>query len=132
MDLRQAIQMVITEWPAALQRPFRDSALANFIRTEFPKVVEEALGSISADYFISGSPGAGNWASVPWLSILDKEITQSTMDGFYPVYSFRADMSGVYLSLIQGTTGISQRLGRKEATIRMEIFCKEVRSAASD
>jgi len=129
MELRQALAKILAEWPSAQQNPFRDNALANFIRSEFPKVIEKILGPQSADYLINGSPGAGNWASVPWLSILDKEVTHTTTSGFYPVFLFRADMSGVFLSLIQGTTSIRQHHGNREAARLMDSFNNEARSA---
>ncbi len=62
---------------------------------------------------IKSSAGAGNWANVAWLSILNPEITDTTQDGIYPVYLFKADGSGVYLSLNQGTTNPAKSLGKK-------------------
>jgi len=102
----------MTEWPKARLEPFRDNQLAKFIRTDLPNIIGEVIGSDSQKYMINGSAGAGNWASVPWIAILDKEITTSTQKGFYPVFLFREDMSGVYLSLNQGTTDLTKQLGR--------------------
>lgn len=77
---------------------YRPSA-GTFIRQE----LRDAIGSIISEnypnYIILGSAGAGNWANVPWLSILNPLITKSTQDGIYIFYLFRADGAGVYLSL---------------------------------
>lgn len=129
MDLRSALEKILKEWKSARQLSINENSLSKFIRSDFPKIVETVLGSKSIDYQINGSAGAGNWASIPWLSILDKQITKSTQMGYYPVYLFRADMSGVYLSLIQGTTEINNRLGRIKANREISAFKNNVRAA---
>ena len=67
----------------------------------FPRV---ATGKLK----VFASAGKGNWASVPWLSILDPYETTSTQKGVYVVYLFRGDMSGLYATLNQGVTELSQ------------------------
>jgi hypothetical protein len=61
------------------------------------------------------SAGKGNWAMVPWISLLDERETKSTQRGVYVVFLFRADMSGVYLTINQGVTEPKERLGRPMA-----------------
>jgi 5-methylcytosine-specific restriction enzyme A len=53
----------------------------------------------------------GRWTPTPWVAILDPTITTSPQNGYYPVYLFREDMSGLYLSLNQGVTDIQERYG---------------------
>ena len=48
--------------------------------------------------------GQGNWARVPWISLLATRLTDTTQRGVYIVFLFREDMSGVYLTLNQGVT----------------------------
>jgi hypothetical protein len=132
MNLEQALQKIITEWPKARHTPFRENTLAQFIRTDFPAIIEKAIGVESSKYIINGSPGAGNWASVPWLAILDKDITNTSQKGFYPVYLFREDMSGIYLSLNQGTTYLMKQLGRVEAMNKAKQFSAALRSSITD
>jgi len=60
----------------------------------FPKVVFKA------------SAGQGNWATVPWIAALNTRETNKTSQGVYVIYLFRADMSGVYLTLNQATSWI--------------------------
>ena len=48
--------------------------------------------------------GKGNWSACPHVCILDTEITESTRFGFYIAYLFKADMSGMYLSFMWGST----------------------------
>ena len=53
---------------------------------------------------IRWSVGAGEWASIPWVSLLDERETTTTQRGVYGTFLFRQDMSGVYLTLNQGVT----------------------------
>jgi hypothetical protein len=57
-------------------------------------------------YRVKGSVGLGNWSETPWVGVFDPMVTESAQRGFYVVYLFRKDGSGVYLSLNQGTTAV--------------------------
>ncbi|MGX9977219.1 MrcB family domain-containing protein [Staphylococcus gallinarum] len=69
------------------------------------KMVEE-LKSIKElnDYEIKGSIGNGQFASVPWVAIMNPDVTDATTKGFYIVFLFSADGEKVYLTLNQGAT----------------------------
>ena len=70
-----------------------------------PNDIKELIGN-SDRYIVEGSVGVGNWASVPWVAIFDKLVTTSAQSGYYPVFLFRDDMSGFYLSLGIGVTNV--------------------------
>jgi hypothetical protein len=61
---------------------------------------------------VSWSLGKGNWATVPWIALMDRRETTSTQRGFYVVFLFPQDLSGVYLTLNQGVTDVVQTMGR--------------------
>jgi len=124
MDLQDSLRKISTEWVKETSKQFKDNQLANFVRSDF-KITVENIVNDSDFYLIKSSAGAGKWANISWLSILDKTVTKSTQEGVYPVYLFRADGSGVYLSLNQGTSGPINRLGIKEAKKR-EIHISRV------
>lgn len=63
---------------------------------------------------VVASYGKGNWATIPWLSILDRRETTTTQRGVYVVYLFSEAGDGVYLTLAQGVTEL-ESLHRKEA-----------------
>lgn len=58
--------------------------------------------------------GKGGWVAVPFLAILDERETNTPQDGVYPVYLFRQDLGGVYLTFNQGVTKTRKDLGAKE------------------
>ncbi len=41
---------------------------------------------------------------VPWIALLDKDVTDTAQDGLYLCYLFTQDLDGVYLSMNQGAT----------------------------
>lgn len=50
--------------------------------------------------------GQGGWAEVPNIAIMDAKETERPSAGLYMVYLFRADLSGVVLSLNQGSADL--------------------------
>ena len=121
MPLRTSLELVLEEYKAATSTDFKGNPVAAFLREDLPEAVRGALRSAFADaaddYLVKGSPGAGNWVRCPWCAILDPVITDSAERGFYPVYLFREDFTGVYLSLNQGVTDVREqyKTNRKDA-----------------
>lgn len=60
------------------------------------------------DFKIKASMGNGNKAVIPWIAIMNKNITTSTQEGLYIVYLFKKDMSGFYITLNQGITNFEK------------------------
>lgn len=115
LTLRDCLQHICTEWNSAKTEPFSAHPLAESIRKDFADAVRRVIEREGLPHHVKGSAGAGNWAAVPWLSLLDPAVTESTQEGHYVVYLFRADGSGVYASLNQGTTKLTRELGTEAA-----------------
>jgi 5-methylcytosine-specific restriction protein B len=66
------------------------------------------------------SAGQGRWATVPWISILDARETERITEGFYVAYLFREDMSGMALTLNQGSSDVmmAHKVGAEEVLRR--------------
>jgi 5-methylcytosine-specific restriction protein A len=103
MAMREGLERVLSEYHAATQEGFTQHPLANYIRRELRDSIALAAGENERLLF-KGSAGQGNWARGPWIGIFDKLVTASAQSGYYPVYLFREDMTGLYLSLNQGMT----------------------------
>jgi MrcB-like, N-terminal domain len=127
MDIHDCLDKILNEWPVEKQKPFRGNELAEFIRTTFPVEISRHVLPVNPNLKIKASAGAGNWASIPWLAILDPKNTDSTQHGVYPVFLFRADGSGVYLSLGQGATDPIKQYGSIEARRRLQTTANELR-----
>jgi 5-methylcytosine-specific restriction protein A len=92
------------------------NSLAGKLRTEFPEILRELLLD-KIRYKVIGSAGKGNWADCPWIAILDTLITESPEAGYYLVFLFKADMSGVYLSINQGVTEVKEYYKKKAVDV---------------
>lgn len=105
--MRDSIEKVLKEYKTARTEPLTGHPLAQLITKSLP---EDIAGFVKASsrYKIEGSAGKGNWAGCPWVSVFDISVTDSAQSGYYPVYLFREDMTGVYLSLNQGVTDIRE------------------------
>jgi len=132
MSLKSCLEKILTEWPTENKKPFKDNQLAVFIRENFVNEVQSLTLNEPQDLQVKASAGAGNWASIPWLSILDPSITTSTQDGIYPVYLFCADARGVYLSLGQGMTRPTKEHGAREAANRVKGVSHFLRNKISE
>ncbi|PYE39808.1 MrcB family domain-containing protein [Psychrobacter fozii] len=120
MNLAEKLIEFTSNWVQATKEPFTSHPTANFLRNDLKEEIATIVKKFDKTYGINASAGAGNWANIPWISILNPEITTSTQDGIYPVYLFRADGSGFYLSLNQGTTIPTKELGKAKAERRAE------------
>lgn len=107
-SIRQALSKVLIKYHKARHAPFKGHILARFIRESIPKTLEKNIDNPQA-YQIHGSARQGNWARVPWIAVFDILITETAQTGYYPMYLFREDMKGVYLSMNQGVIDIRQK-----------------------
>lgn len=130
MKLRQLLSEIASGWVKAKVEPFTGHPLAKLLRQDLSSYLKRELG-FEEQYLIKASAGAGNWADVPWLSILDPRITESTQSGIYPVYLFCADGSGIYLSLEFGTTELKKSYGTAKAKIIAKDLREDLRKSDS-
>ncbi len=128
MSLAALLSEIATKWVNATNQQFAGNPVAGLVRNELVAEVEEIVRPIYSDFVVKASPGAGVWASVPWLAILNPAITNTTQSGVYPVYLFRADGTGVYLSLGFGTTDLQQKFGTAGAREQAFILRNTIRS----
>jgi len=78
---------------------------------------------------IQGSGGQGNAAEIPWVAFLDSSETTTPQEGLYVVYLFSRDMSRFYLTLAQGITELTNRLGTDSANSHMKAIAQAIRTA---
>lgn len=64
---------------------------------------------------VVSSPGKGRWAEIPWVVLMDSRETRSTQRGVYCAWLYRADCTGVYLCLMQGTEDLRLDVGSVKA-----------------
>ncbi len=101
--LRKYLLKIMNEYIEARQGPFSNHPLGTLLRHEIPTLIKD-LPFINDNYEVTGSSGKGNWTTVPWIAVMNKQITTSTQRGYYIVYLFSDDMKRLYLTFAQGVT----------------------------
>lgn len=102
--MKELFEYVLSNYLTEKEKIFRDNQLADYIRRKPPGVINKEAHIDNNIYKIEGSPGKGTWAEIPWIALFDRDITTTATKGYYIVYLFRSDMTGLYLSLNQGWT----------------------------
>ncbi len=117
IGLHDFLERILAEYPTVrTTEPFgRESAVWQAFEEARVRLAE--LDSVAGTDTVNArfSLGQGNWARIPWFAFLDSRETDSTQRGVYPVYLFRQDGSGVYLTLAQGVTEPKNQLGTPAA-----------------
>ena len=80
------------------------------------------------DLLVNISVGQGNWATVPWIALLNTKITRSTQEGIYVVFLIATELDRIFLTLNQGTTNLVRELGQREAQKRMLDVASKTRA----
>jgi 5-methylcytosine-specific restriction protein A len=104
MTIREGLLRVLSGYQVAMSETFAEHPLADFVRGGLCNAIEAAASHDGDGLVFTGSAGQGRWARGPWIGIFNPVVTSGAQKGYYPVYLFREDMRGVYLSLNQGMT----------------------------
>lgn len=102
MDLSKIIAEAAIQYPESKNGSFSGAKIGQVIRNEIPEAIRNKLSL--TDYVVKGSIGNGQFASIPWIAIMDSDITTSTTQGIYIVFLFSSDGKRIYLTLNQGVT----------------------------
>jgi len=122
-EISDLISEFATKYPAEIKQPFRLTDNSKILTDKLPKLVSKKLGLIKS-LKTKGSVGVGNWGEIPWMAIMDTEITTSTERGYYIAYLFDKKLQNIYLSLAVGWTQYKSEYGTKDGRIKIEATCK--------
>ena len=98
MSLREGMLKVLNNYLDIKKQPFKKE---NYEPIFYALIADIKNNFSGKNYSIKSHPGQGGWASVPWIEI-------SKRKDVYVTYLFKADCSGVYLSLQQKADGMSK------------------------
>ncbi len=94
----------------------------------------ELLNFVPFGYRVNRSGVSPNLPVIPWISILNPELTTTTRAGLYVVYLYSADMKKLFLSMNQGYTRhaeVAHQSGYKGKAQR-DRACVTLRTEAGD
>jgi len=122
MTIREAIATTFIGYGSAKLQTFAGHALARVACRDFPDAKRAVIPE--KRYHIEGSAEQGKWVELPWVAVFDRSITNTARQGFYIVYLFRSDLSGVYLYLNQGVTSemFTARMETRDVSVRSSVF----------
>ncbi|MGH0777844.1 MrcB family domain-containing protein [Bacillus cereus] len=125
-NLRKKFLTVLNEYLQARTERFAGHKMGSFVRNEMTTEITRLSFIDHSQYIVTGSVGQGNWAAVPWLAIMNKDITTSTQSGYYIVYLFSEDMERLYLTIAQGVTKTGkEELDKIKEEIREQIHMSQ-------
>ena len=132
MTIKEILEKVLLEYPEVSQENFKGHQFSSYFRKSIPESIAASL-TLPDVYSIKASAGNGAWAKIPWIAIFNRLVTETVTSGFFCVYLFRADCSGVYLSLNQGIAdkrnryglGVSRDMIRNQATLFQDFLENE-------
>lgn len=121
-SIGDALHTVLDNYDAAGKRGGRElDDLVTVFEETSPVAKREGLKVVR-------SMGVGRWPNVPWLALLDSRETESTRRGVYPVYLFRSDLTGVYLTLNQGVEQSIDDVGVAQTLPALEQRATKIRA----
>ncbi|TCW39541.1 5-methylcytosine-specific restriction endonuclease McrBC GTP-binding regulatory subunit McrB [Thermohydrogenium kirishiense] len=127
MPLKQLFEEVMNNYIVAKSsQPFKGNRMGGILRNEIPNAIQK-FSFIGGDFIVKGSCGQGNWAEIPWVAIMHKSVTKTTMEGVYIVYLFSSDMKRLYITLNQGCTKLKDEYGKATAIERMMSVATSIR-----
>lgn len=125
IQLRSLLLQVMDSYQQARKESIKGHPIDELVRKTIPNELRK-LPFVQKPLIVDGSVGKGNWAIIPWIAIMNEQITTSTQYGEYLVYLFAEDMSSVYLSFAQGVTE-PKKQGKKAAYQYLNNKAAEIR-----
>ncbi|WP_079515002.1 MrcB family domain-containing protein [Rossellomorea marisflavi] len=123
--IQEKLLHVMNNYIQSRAQHFGGNKLGSYVRKTVPQELEK-IDCLNDDYVVTGSVGQGNWATVPWIAIMNRAITTSTQRGYYIVYLFSEDMSRLYLTFAQGVTETTrEEMVMRKQEIRTNIKMKD-------
>lgn len=125
-SLREGFLKIMKEYLDAKTEKFAGHKLGLTVRNDIATEIIRLPFINEKQYSVIGSVGKGNWATVPWIALMHRDITTSTQRGYYIVYLFSEDMQRLYLTIGQGVTETTKEEMQKiKEEIREQIHMSD-------
>ena len=119
VSLKVVFDLLLAELPSLSGKMDSKNAIVKLLEQD--SIIElQNLVYLDDRYKVDASAGAGIIADIPWISIFDRTITESAQNGYYIVFLFSSDASGVYLSLNQGVNSVKEQYAGATKNILLE------------
>ena len=136
MDLVKILQEISNNWVkyrefcetesksgAKIKVMRRDHEVHDLVENQWKREIEKKVNS--KKYLVDSSVGKGNLRPGPWLTIMDKSITETATERYYLAYLFSRSAKKLYLSVAIAGTQFQDLYGmKKEAVEKIDIFTR--------
>ena len=122
MSIEKIIKNIFNDWityrdhcksisksGASIRIVKQDHKIYDLVKTAWPETISKHVNL--KKYTVESSLGLGNISAAPWLTVMDKSITESATEGFYIVYLFSRSAKKLYLSIGIGATQFQRIYG---------------------
>ncbi|WP_334329338.1 MrcB family domain-containing protein [Companilactobacillus sp. HBUAS59699] len=125
MNLKELLYTVMEQYPIESRKNYANNDLAKTIRSGLDNSVGEDF--LPTKMKFKGSAGTSKWATIPWMGIFDRDISNGPSSGVGVVYLFTSDGNHVYLSLDQSWT-LYHKKYKKDAYQKIKQVSKLIQS----
>jgi hypothetical protein len=129
LSIRESLETILARYGEARARDAfgKEHELWEVFRSLRRELEAEPAVERRSSLAVTWSAGQAAWARIPWVAFVDTRQTRTTQQGVYAAYLFRADLSGAYLVLTQGSAGPRRQLGRAVARATLERRAADLR-----
>jgi len=124
MNSTELIKELSAIYLADSELPFGQQRSNELLSRDLKSSIVELCNIDESKYKVYGSAGTGNWSEIPWLAILDKEISATTRKGYYVVLLFDKEIRNLFICLSVGWTQFEEEYGTKDGRIQSNALCK--------
>ena len=110
--LQENFTSLVNEYATYFTRDFRYS-FKDIVTSAIPGCIDGLQFVSSSRYKMIGFVGVEEWAEIPWISIVDKNITRFANTGVYVQYLLNKDARKLYLTLSHGYKDIEDEVRKK-------------------
>jgi 5-methylcytosine-specific restriction protein A len=131
--ISEVLRTIIGELPTAINEPFKDNYLADYIRNEGPDLIREKISEEFSSYKMKGSAGQTGWVVDKdcWIGIFNPEVSRGkkyASQGYYVVYGFPLNSRYVTFGIGQSFTEAEEKYGRKNWESMIELHAVQMRA----
>lgn len=124
MNSTELIKELSAIYLADTQLPFGKQRSNELVSKDLKTAIADLCNIDESKYKVYGSAGTGNWSEIPWLAILDKEISASTRKGYYVVLLFDKAIKNLYICLSVGWLQFEEEYGTKDGRTQISALCE--------
>ena len=122
----EALKTVANTYPRVTKETYAGCEEGRIICGTVPSLINDVCKIDTSMYLTEGSIGKGNKTEVPWVAVFFRPLTTSATRGTYIVLLYKADMTGIYLTLNQGITAFEKKYGAKTGRAEAKKIAKQM------